>query len=87
MRMDALARAVALACLLAIGACAELAPAPAPAKSATATAFAAPSGPRRSALPVCTALPLPCSWQVFWRNSYFFDSLAVGAYLESTVLL
>ena len=44
-------RSLALACLLALGACAAPAPAPAFDQGASVTAFAAPGAPQRSALP------------------------------------
>ena len=54
-RASFVVRSLALACLLALGACAAPAPAPAFDQGASVTAFAAPGAPQRSALP-CTSL-------------------------------
>ena len=48
-RVTSLTRSLALACLLALGACAAPAPAPAFDNGASVTAFAAPGAPQRSA--------------------------------------
>ena len=50
-RISYLARSLALACLLALGACAAPAPAPAADQGASVTAFAAPGASQRSVLP------------------------------------
>ena len=67
-RISFVVRSLALACLLALGACAAPAPAPAFDKGASVTAFAAPGAPQRSASHAPPIL-LYCAGVVLWKRA------------------